>query len=69
MSKKHFIELADYIRAHNQACSHPVSAPNMHQFTTDQIDALADFCRAQNHNFMRARWLSYIAGECGPNTY
>jgi hypothetical protein len=31
------------------------------------IDILADFCKAQNRNFDRARWLGYIAGENGPN--
>ena len=30
-------------------------------------DALADFCAAQNPRLNRARWLAYIAGECGPN--
>ena len=27
----------------------------------------ADFCQRQNGNFKRDRWLSYIAGDCGPN--
>jgi hypothetical protein len=30
-------------------------------------DALADFCKAQNPNFNRDRWLDYIAGKCGKN--
>lgn len=69
MSKKDFIALANLIRQHNMIAqswgknvSHPPTA-----FTDDQIDDLADFCQLQNPRFMRARWLSYIAGECGPN--
>jgi hypothetical protein len=31
------------------------------------IARLADFCQEQNPNFNRKRWLSYIAGECGPS--
>ena len=69
MSKKDFIALADAIRTHNaianswgQNIAHPTTA-----FTQDQIDDLADFCKAQNSNFMRDRWLDYIAGERGPN--
>jgi len=59
MSKKHFIALADAIREHNQ---HTIG-----QFSVMQINALADFCQSQNPHFMRERWLSYIAGECGKN--
>jgi hypothetical protein len=60
MSKKDFIALADAIREHNaDYCDD--------QFTEAQIDSLANFCRSQNYHFMRDRWLSYIAGECGPN--
>lgn len=63
MSKKDFIALADAIRTHNRHAAH------MHetQFTQDQINALADFCKSQNGNFMRDRWLAYVAGECGKN--
>ena len=64
MSKKHFIALADLIREHNRLAGTggPYTA-----FTEDQITALAEFCRDQNYGFMRDRWMSYIAGECGPN--
>jgi hypothetical protein len=31
------------------------------------VNRLADFCKNQNSRFDRERWLSYIAGECGPN--
>jgi hypothetical protein len=60
MSKKHFIDLADMIRDHNKYS--PETA-----FSQEQIEALASFCRQQNPAFMRARWLEYIAGECGKN--
>lgn len=58
MTKKHFIALADYIRKPAGYCE---------PFTRRQIEWLADFCKAQNGRFDRARWLAYIAGECGPN--
>ena len=54
MSKKHFIQLADAIRASGK-------------FTEEQIRTLADFCASQNSMFKRERWLDYIAGACGPN--
>jgi hypothetical protein len=60
MSKQDFIALADEIRLHNRMnCGTPV------EFTTDHINVLANFCRGQNSNFMRGRWLGYIAGENG----
>ena len=68
MTKKHFIELADKIRAYN-ASTFPsgsnVASPL--QFTHTQILALADFCESQNPRFNRDRWLNYVAGKCGPN--
>ena len=60
MSKKDFIALADIIRKVNADDS---ATP----FTDFQIDELADFCRGQNPNFDRDRWLDYIAGRCGPS--
>jgi len=54
MSKKHFIALADAIKKQGN-------------FQLDHLETLAEFCRSQNSNFKRERWLSYIAGECGPN--
>lgn len=59
MSKKHFIQLADMIRRANVNPETP--------FSEEAIQALADFCASQNPAFNRARWLAYIAGECGPN--
>ena len=63
MSKKDFIALADAVRDYNR------EAEDVGQlkFNHRQIQLLADFCQSQNPNFMRERWLDYIAGECGPN--
>jgi hypothetical protein len=65
MSKKHFIALADAVRpvledSSKYYVSHSETRDNM-------VEALADFCRSQNHRFNRDRWLSYLRGECGPN--
>lgn len=62
MSKRHFIALADAIRIHNSLFS-----SFGERFDARQIGVLADFCKAQNSNFNRERWLAYIEGECGPN--
>jgi hypothetical protein len=68
MSKKDFVALADTIREHNEMKRRVfgVNAERM-CFNVEQIDALADFCRSQNGNFMRERWLDYITGKCGKN--
>jgi hypothetical protein len=55
MSKKDFVKLADYIRTNREV------------FTDRAIEVLADFCKSQNGNFLRERWLSYIVGACGPS--
>lgn len=60
MSKKHFIALADAIREHNATFTD-------NPFDYGHINALADFCHAQNSQFNRERWLNYIAGNCGKN--
>jgi hypothetical protein len=62
MSKKHFIALANAIREHNRLVS-----TRDESFTATQLETLADFCRAQNPNFKRERWIDYINGQCGPN--
>jgi hypothetical protein len=59
MSKKHFIALAKQ-RAFG------ANAGRM-SFSTEEINALADFCQQQNSNFNRQRWIAYINGECGKN--
>ena len=58
MSKKDFIALADVIKE-AEKIGYPFSQSN--------IGLLADFCQYQNNNFMRGRWLDYIAGKCGKN--
>ncbi len=63
MTKKSFIALANTIKRANTACNRderPV-------FNQDSIEYLADFCAAQNPQFNRSRWFSYIAGTCGTN--
>lgn len=59
MTKKHFIALADHVRIYNKFAVHPFNEPQLHE--------LADFCKSQNGQFNRERWLDYIAGKCGPN--
>jgi hypothetical protein len=60
MTKKDFIALADMIRHHNQFNTH-------NPFSPAQVKRLADFCKSTNSNFMKDRWLDYIAGNCGKN--
>jgi len=61
MTQKHFIALADAIRAHKNWGEHA------HPFAGDQLNTLADFCESQNPKFNRERWMSYVQGYCGPN--
>lgn len=58
MSKKDFIALAKRIKEYNEGFV---------GFGCEQVDIIADFCATQNPRFNRERWLSYIAGECGPS--
>jgi hypothetical protein len=76
MSKQDFIALANVVRElwPNLAIPANLSTPQAHAEKNGQQaqwlktrEALADFCAQQNSNFKRDRWLSYIAGECGPN--
>lgn len=55
MTKKHFIALADLIKS------------DIHDFTPNAIERLADYCEAENPRFNRERWLDYINGKCGPS--
>ena len=61
MSKQDFVALANTIRQHNQ------KGDQANPFLEDHLEALAGFCRQQNPNFNRQRWLDYIAGKVGPN--
>ncbi len=64
MSKKDFIALADTMRdflatnAGREMDEHSQNVLLQHKVW---------FCEGQNPNFMRDRWLGYIAGTCGPN--
>jgi hypothetical protein len=62
MSKQDFIALADAIREHNTLAS-TAETP----FTDAHLETLAHFCKRQNYNFMKSRWVGYIAGENGPS--
>lgn len=66
MSKKDFIALADAIRGHNEVLKR-YGKGKFQPFTMDQIETLAKFCGSQTSDFMRGRWLDYIAGKCGSN--
>jgi hypothetical protein len=64
MSKQDFIALAETIREENRfAVDNHQPAP----FNEQAILCLARFCKNQNYNFMRERWVGYIAGENGPS--
>lgn len=66
MSKKDFIALADAIKEHNRV--QPMYAHRgIEKFNSEHINTLATFCAHSNGNFMRDRWLGYIAGTCGQN--
>jgi hypothetical protein len=66
MSKQNFIALADQIREHNRIEQNAMGV-SAQLFTKEHLDTLADFCRSQNPQFMRDRWLGYIAGTNGKN--
>lgn len=63
MTQKHFIALADAIKAHNDRFG-PASGL---RFGPEQLYVLAEFCAKQNPRFNWERWMSYIEGKCGPN--
>lgn len=57
MTKKHFIALADNLKAMKERG----------EITDSGIHSLGLFCNAQNPNFNFSRWLGYIAGTNGKN--
>jgi hypothetical protein len=61
MSKRDFVALGDAVRG--LVTSDDGSSVEM----AAVVETLADFCQSTNPRFKRDRWLSYIAGECGPN--
>lgn len=54
LTRKHFVRLADYIKA------------NRESFPLHAVAVLADFCHEMNPQFDRMLWGRYINGECGP---
>ena len=72
MTKKHFIALADVMRARLAYVEERYAQSPLYQSVAlteveEDMQALADFCQSQNSQFNRERWLAYIAGTCGPN--
>ena len=72
MTKKHFIELADWLRKPGMIPGSIRHALGDHPELLDPVmDALisdlASFCCDQNHRFDRQRFIGYIKGENGPN--
>ena len=64
MTKKHFIALADALRAEKPGTNWD---PNkLVQWELD-VKAIANVCAASNPNFNRELWLGYIAGTNGPS--
>jgi putative protein kinase ArgK-like GTPase of G3E family len=64
MSKRHFIALADALRAEKPQ---PNWNPNkLAQWELD-VKAVANVCAASNSAFKRDRWMDYVNGLCGPN--
>ena len=60
MTKRHFIELADRLKALEPAVKSTV-------IKAVYREMLADFCLSVNPRFMPRRWFDYIDGKCGPN--
>ena len=76
MTKKHFIELADVLRKPGMMPAavdlafdrFGLTMPGVREAVMKAIaEELADFCKSQNGQFDRERWLNYIAGTHGPN--
>lgn len=63
MTKKHFIQLADVIRANAPSPAKNETGSGMEIQHAIIRNALADFCASQNPRFNRARWIGYINGD------
>lgn len=57
MSKKHYILIGTAIREHNKY------AKKKDAFTIEHLHCLCQVFHDDNHAFMEARWLDYIAGK------
>jgi hypothetical protein len=64
MSKRDFVALADALRREKPGENWN---PNKRVQWELDVKAIADVCAVANPRFKRERWMSYIAGECGPN--
>ena len=64
MTKKHFIALADALRAEKPGTNWDA---NKHVQWGLDVKAIANVCAAHNPNFNLGRWLGYIAGTNGPS--
>ena len=62
MTKKHFIALADTIKANRLSNKAPYNL-----FCDEEIEVLAGFCASTNPRFNRERWIGYINGVNGKN--
>lgn len=78
MTKKHFIELAEWLRkpgmipgSVRHAVGKHVNETLQDAITAEVMDAiisdLASFCHDQNIRFNRERFIGYVKGKCGPN--
>ena len=83
MTKKHFIALADALRAMRNDIPKPNSKMPSAQSKAERYEAgyvsgltaqhhlivshLVALCKESNPRFKADRWLAYINGECGPN--
>lgn len=72
ISKQDFIALADALKGINPgdkcpSWQSPDKWDGLHFQYEWTLKVLAEALEAQNPNFNRERWLSYIAGDCGPN--
>lgn len=64
MSKKHFIALADALKAQRPADHWD---PNKRVQWELDCRAIADVCGTFNERFNRTRWFEYLYGTCGKN--
>lgn len=72
MTKKHFIELADWLRMPGMIPASVREAlgdrPDLVQPVMDALTRdLARFCKSQNCRFDTDRFIGYVRGENGPN--
>ena len=64
MSRKHFIALADALRAVMPTWEGENQPAMMDQWEKD-VKAIGDVCKLANPEFNRQRWEGYIMGENG----